>query len=62
MKVSVAMATYNGASYIKEQLASVLNQTRTVDEVIICDDRSKDNTAAIVKEFIGYLGCSMCIR
>ncbi len=52
MKVSVAMATYNGANYIKEQLASILNQTRAVDEVIICDDCSKDNTVVIVKEFI----------
>lgn len=52
MKVSVAMATYNGASYIKEQLDSILIQTRAVDEVMICDDCSKDNTVAIVKDFI----------
>lgn len=52
MKVSVAMATYNGASYIKEQLASIMRQTREVDEVIICDDCSNDNTVAIVKKFI----------
>jgi glycosyltransferase involved in cell wall biosynthesis len=52
MKVSVAMATYNGACYIKEQLDSILNQTRTVDEVVICDDCSKDNTAVIVRDFI----------
>jgi glycosyltransferase involved in cell wall biosynthesis len=52
MKVSVAMATYNGASYIEEQLDSIMIQTRTVDEVIICDDCSMDNTVAIIKEFI----------
>ena len=51
-KVSVAMATYNGASYIKEQLDSIMSQTRAVDEVIICDDCSKDNTVAIVKKYI----------
>lgn len=52
MKISVAMATYNGANYIQEQLVSILRQTRAVDEVIICDDCSKDNTVALVKEFI----------
>lgn len=52
MKLSVAMATYNGADYIEEQLESVLKQTRALDEVIICDDCSKDNTVAIVEEFI----------
>lgn len=52
MKLSVAMATYNGADYIEEQLESVLRQTRAMDEVIICDDCSKDNTVAIVEAFI----------
>ncbi|BCN29016.1 glycosyltransferase [Anaeromicropila herbilytica] len=52
MKVSVAMATYNGANYIEEQLDSILMQTRAVDEVIICDDCSKDQTVTIVKEYI----------
>jgi glycosyltransferase involved in cell wall biosynthesis len=52
MKVSVAMATYNGANYINEQLISIMNQTREVDEVMICDDCSKDNTVAMIKEFI----------
>lgn len=56
MKVSVAMATYNGARYIKEQLDSIMKQTRTVDEVMICDDCSKDNTVSIVKNFIHHNG------
>lgn len=52
MKVSVAMATYNGADYLQEQLDSILRQTRAVDEVIICDDCSKDNTVVIIRNFI----------
>ncbi len=52
MKVSVAMATYNGADYIEEQLDSIYRQTRAVDEVVICDDCSKDNTVAIIQNFI----------
>lgn len=50
--ISVAVATYNGEKYIKEQLDSIRTQTLPVDEVIICDDCSKDNTANIVNSFI----------
>lgn len=52
MKTSVVMATYNGAKYIVEQLDSILNQTRSVDEVIICDDVSSDETVSIVRQYI----------
>ena len=52
MKVSVAIATYNGAQYIKEQLDSIIKQTMEVDEVLVCDDCSQDNTVLIVKDFI----------
>ena len=52
MKVSVAMAVYNGEKYILKQLSSILSQTLSVDEVIISDDASTDNTANIVRQFI----------
>lgn len=52
MKISVAIATYNGASFITQQLESIMNQTRQVDEVVICDDVSKDDTVKVVEEFI----------
>ena len=52
MKISIAMTTYNGEKYILKQLQSLLDQTRVADEVIIADDRSKDNTALIVADFI----------
>ena len=50
--ISVAIAAYNGARYIEKQLESILNQTCRADEVIICDDRSSDNTAEICEKFI----------
>lgn len=50
--ISVAITTYNGEKFIIEQLQSILEQTRTPDEVIISDDKSTDNTVSIVKEFI----------
>ncbi|NBB31405.1 glycosyltransferase family 2 protein [Cellulophaga sp. BC115SP] len=49
--ISVALCTYNGAKYLGEQLESILNQTRSVNEIVICDDRSTDATADIVKAF-----------
>ena len=52
MKISVAMATYNGAEYVEEQLESIRTQTRPVDEVRICDDCSKDNTLQVVRDYI----------
>jgi glycosyltransferase involved in cell wall biosynthesis len=51
VKVSIAMATYNGARYIREQLDSFTIQTRLPDELVVCDDCSTDETVAIVEEF-----------
>ena len=48
MKTSVALCTYNGETYIREQLMSIQNQTHAVDEIIICDDGSTDNTLKII--------------
>lgn len=52
MKLSVVMAVYNGTKYIEEQLESIYQQTKPVDEVIIIDDCSKDDSVKIVKAFI----------
>lgn len=49
--VSVAMATYNGAKYLAEQLDSILGQTYSPIEIVITDDCSADNTVAIIKEY-----------
>lgn len=51
MKISVAMCTYNGARYLREQLLSVAAQTRPPDELVICDDQSADETRAIISDF-----------
>lgn len=51
MKTSVALCTYNGEKYLREQLDSILNQTSAVDEIIVCDDRSTDNTVCILEEY-----------
>lgn len=51
IKFSTAMCTYNGAQYLPEQLASIAAQTRIPDELVVCDDRSTDNTVQIIEAF-----------
>ena len=49
--ISVALTTFNGEKYIKEQIDSILNQTLLPDEIIISDDHSTDNTIAIIEAY-----------
>ncbi len=49
--VSVVMATYNGARFLDQQLASLLGQTLMPSELIISDDGSADETITIVERF-----------
>lgn len=51
MLISIAMATYNGEKYLREQIDSILNQTIQDFELIVCDDCSKDSTVQILKEY-----------
>ena len=50
--ISVAIAAYNGERFILEQLESIRCQTVPVDEVIIGDDCSTDQTVGICRSFI----------
>ncbi|MFD2231732.1 glycosyltransferase family 2 protein [Alkalimarinus sediminis] len=51
-KISVVLATYNGALYLNEQLESVVNQTVVPFEIIVSDDGSTDKTKEIVESFV----------
>jgi len=51
IRVSVCMATYNGASFIREQIASILPQLAENDEFVIVDDASADDTVNIIESF-----------
>lgn len=51
MKTSVVVCTYNGARFIEEQIYSILNQTLEIDEIIICDDGSTDETVDKLMNF-----------
>lgn len=49
--VSVAMAAYNGAPFIGNQIESILSQLKEGDELIISLDPSSDNTEEIIRAF-----------
>jgi len=50
-RVSVCMATFNGAAYLREQIDSILSQLHPEDELIISDDHSTDDTRSIVASY-----------
>lgn len=50
-KISVALCTYNGERFLAAQLNSILNQSIALDEIVICDDNSNDNTVAILESY-----------
>lgn len=51
MKISIALASYNGSRFLREQLESFCRQTRVPDELVVCDDASTDDTLDILERF-----------
>ena len=49
--ISIVLATYNGARYIREQIDSVLAQTIQDFELVVCDDGSTDDTVSILRDY-----------
>lgn len=51
MTLSVCLASYNGERFIREQIASILDQLPHDGELIVSDDASTDSTVGIVRAF-----------
>lgn len=49
--VSIALCTYNGARFLREQLDSLVNQDYSNLEIIVTDDCSSDQTRQILEEY-----------
>jgi len=50
-KISVALCTYNGEKFLHQQIDSILKQTVPVNEIIVCDDGSNDQTSKILTQY-----------
>lgn len=49
--IAVIIPAFNQSQFLAEAIESVLTQTRQADDVIVVDDGSTDDTAAVVAEF-----------
>lgn len=49
LRIAVVMCTYNGERFVVEQIASVLEQSRPPDQLVIVDDASTDATWSILQ-------------
>lgn len=61
MTTSVALCTFNGEKFLKEQLDSILSQDIPVNEIVICDDASTDGTQLILKEYESKFPILFCV-
>ena len=56
MHIAILLATYNGASYLQEQLDSIENQTHSDWTILASDDGSSDETIAMMDAFANTVG------
>ncbi len=55
-KVSVVVPNYNYARYIEDRLYSVFEQRYPLFEIIVLEDKSTDNSLAVIKQVIARSG------
>lgn len=51
-RVSAVICTFNGERFLTQQLESMLDQSRSLNEVVVSDDGSTDSTNLIIADFI----------
>ena len=51
MRCSIVLCTYNGCRFLGPQLDSYARQTLPPDELVVCDDSSRDDTVTCVEAF-----------
>ncbi|MDP3168457.1 MAG: glycosyltransferase [Hydrogenophaga sp.] len=64
-KLSVCMITYNHAEFVEQAIQSVFSQVTDFPiELVICDDASSDNTAAIIRSMSppAHVAIKLCLR
>ena len=61
-KAAVLLCTYNGSSYVEEQIESILNQSWPNLHLYILDDCSTDSTPEILKRYAGHPKVTLCLN
>ena len=51
MRISVALCTLNGEKFLRTQLASLVDQTMQIDELVVFDEGSTDKTMEILLQY-----------
>lgn len=54
--ISAVIPCYNAGAYLREAIDSVRSQTRRVDEILVVDDGSTDQSPRIADEYAGRFG------
>ncbi|WP_177318739.1 glycosyltransferase [Chitinophaga sancti] len=52
MIITVGMCTYNSEKYLPEQLETIIHQTLRVNEIVVIDDASTDQTIDILNDYV----------
>jgi len=52
VKVSVGLLVYNHESYVQESIQGIFSQTYQIDELIISDDYSSDDSWKVIRETV----------
>lgn len=61
--ITILMAIYNGETYLREQIESIIAQTFTDWRLILCDDCSKDSSFEIASDYATrYPGKIVAVR
>jgi glycosyltransferase involved in cell wall biosynthesis len=50
-RISIALCTWNGEKFLRDQLNSIAVQTTAVQEIVVCDDGSTDATPRVIRDF-----------
>ncbi len=62
MKISLVMAVFNGQKTLERALSSIASQTHKVDEIVIVDDGSSDQTSSILKLWVKKLPITLIVN
>lgn len=60
-RTALAMCVYNGARYLQEQLDSITRQTKLLDQIVIVDDNSNDDSWDLLQAWKARCGLNVLL-